>query len=365
MRDLDTPSKALLSLQDSLSTEVHTEVLFDYTEEKEEELTEGWGKKFNVFATRANNPCGDGLDTTCGEWHIEIKREKPEGRNPVCNDESKETEVTREESSKPAETDAPKAEVNEPVKKEISTNKEASQTETDTSEQKGKNDAGMYELDAWLDQISKQAHGICTMGSDIISPKNKSDNPEFKETDKFDIKEAWSSVTARVKTMLSEGMPSLRQATANTNQTEEKDQLSVAQYTEMALNGDHDDVTVVTELMGQEKQRLKEKEMAKSKMVEQMKSQVKSAWLSISQKLTFANKTPKESTAPQGKSDVADIQTVKTDDLTAVKTEARSPVAEEGKARVAEENGAVPEDILSLASEALSSIQDSIVEPAA
>eukprot|EP00804_Cyclotella_cryptica_P011311 CCRYP_007780-RA/>CCRYP_007780-RA protein AED:0.14 eAED:0.14 QI:0/-1/0/1/-1/1/1/0/381 len=361
VRDLDMPSKALLSLQDSVSTDVQTEVMFDCTEEKEvEESTEGWGKKFGA--------CGDGLDTTCGDWHIEIKREKPEERNPMSNDDAKEAEATREESSKPTEINLPKAETNEHVTKELSPEKENNESGEECQENEAKEIESLDERETWLDQISSQAHGMCTMRSDIFSPKSNAEKPDSKETQKFDIKEAWSSLAARLQTLFSGGLSFPREATANSNQAEEKDEVPISKYTEMALNGDHEEVTVVTEMMEQEKKRAKENEteIEKSNMIDQMKSQAKSAWLSFSQKLTFLNKSPEDSIAAQGKSeDVSPIEAVTTDDLSVVKTEARSPVAKDGKTCAAEESGDVPEDIISLASDALSSIQDSIVEPTA
>lgn len=231
---------------------------FSYDKEKspEEEPTDNasWSTKLTSVVDKVKNPCADGLDTQCGDWRIEIKREnKDEGRDVEENDVKT--------SENPDERDAAedKTSVREPVGDEgirvtgieddngmdddgiKVTGMDAPSTEESEVETVVATEIEEASEETWVDRISNQAHNMCTTITDLASSAHTC-TEQSKET---------------ISSFTSQTMDSIRNITAadpEDDAQEQAEEIRLANITEMALNGDQEDAYIAKEVIGQVKQ---------------------------------------------------------------------------------------------------------------
>jgi hypothetical protein len=317
-------------------------------ESPEEEPTNNaaWGTKLTSLVEKVKNPCGDGLDTQCGPWRIEIKREdKVEGRDVEENDvKASENPAEREETED-------KPSVREPIGDEgirvtgideddikvtgmdddgiKVTGMDAPSTEEPEVETVEPTENKEVSDETWVDRISSQAHNMCTAINDLASSAHACTD-QSKE---------------RISTFTSQTMDSIRNITTNESEDDaQAEVIQLANITEMALNGDQEDAYIAKEVIGHVKQIEHDKEFsivedakklmpqvtrAVDKIASDAKPQVKSAMAAISshaksawsflvEKMASLKASCKEST--NDAEDEVEEKTVKTEAVTVAKT---------------------------------------------
>lgn len=303
LRDVDSPSAAMLKIQEAESEEARTEILFNYTDVVEESKEDGtWSTKLNKFVQRAKTPCGDGFDTHCGDWRIEIKREnKDEGRDVEENEvnESDEKPTKREAAEEVKDVSNVNYNVTDlddgiRVVGMDAPSKEESETEPAEVETKEALAANAAE-ESLIDRISVRVQNFCTSISSVTSP----------------------------------AMSSLRNMTTDINPTEQDDDaevIKVSNLTEMALNGDQEDAYIAKEVIGHIKQVEHEKQFsivedAKKLMphlkntMDQIVTQAKNTWSFLAQKIGVA-KTIQTETPTANDEELQEETAVIPDDIT-------------------------------------------------
>jgi hypothetical protein len=360
--DLNTPSAAMLKIDEETSEEARSQVLFSYTDDAEEEqpTDNTWGKKLNNFVERVKSPCVDGVDTRCGDWHIEIKKEnKDEARDVVEEDEVKGSDADKTEERE-VESEEKLVSEKEPIGDEgikvtgmmgdgikvtgmdAPSTEETETTEGDEPEKVESpvdNEVSAAETseETWVDHISNQAQNMCSAISSITSPTCLLGDTATATPTEYD---------------------------------QEAEVIKVAELTEMALNGNHEDASIAKEVLGQVKQQEHEKQFSivedAKKFMESIATQAKSTWTFLSQKFGILSKS-NEST--QEKEDVNEEKTVKTDAPTIAKTvKTEAPTIAKTEAPTAkddtptEDSATIPDDITTpgLVND-VSSLQESII----
>lgn len=378
VKDVHTPSAALLSFQRKTSDELLDEAIRN----DDTEQTAWWGKKMHKLI---DDPCsiGDRFDTKCGDWRIELRKEsRCEERDDVdMNDDVRDSATQRDDEAASVSTekviekeeasrvmigdgirvfgmDAPLLEETDPTNAKTET---VNKLLTDDGIKVTDMDAPSEDIESVTSRVEITPPTKKTLDLSISEDKVTTDDennsavesPTEKDTSSIqEENETWiDQISTKAHNMCttisntacseksketvshvsSKAIESLRNIPSVFNvpeDDEEAEVIKVSNLTEMALNGDKDDASIAKEVLVHVKQIEHEKQFSivedAKKMLPRVKStmnhiasQAKSTWSFVSSmvgSLKSTNAEVKES--EDAIEDTFEDKTIKTEALT-------------------------------------------------